>query len=396
MKFQKKKLSNGITVIHEARDLPVVSVSITNPFGAAFETADIKGIAHVIEHLLFKGTKSRTHEDISREIEKKGGLLNAFTSHEATSYWFKLPSEHIFTGLDIITDMLNNSTFPEENFEKEKKVILEEIKMYHDNPRTHIFEQIEKNLFEKPFGDLIIGSKETVSSLKRDFVIDYFNKVYSPEKFIVTMVGKADFDKVCSYLEKAFSPKNKKIERQDIKEKNADTTEERPGIDQAHLVFAFHAPLISDPKSYHLQVLDSYLADGMSSKLFLEIREKRGLAYAIKSGLEAEKSYAFYTIYIGTTKEALPEVKKLILEGFENVKNMTEKDLEEAKRRLVGLKRVTSEESSSVMNELIYTEIATEAEDYYKFEENISKVTLDQVKEMAKIKEYSMAAVMPK
>ena len=206
MNFQKKKLKNGITVLHEQRDLPVVAVSITNPFGGACEESEIKGIAHVIEHLLFTGTKTRTHEDISREIEKKGGILNAFTAQQVTSFWFKLPSEHIFAGLDILTDMLNNPAFPKEKFEKEKKVILEEIKMYHDNPRMSIMEQIEKNLYDKPFGELIIGSKETVSAIDRDFLMKYFKKMYNPKNFIVTLVGKADFKKVCDYLEKNFHP----------------------------------------------------------------------------------------------------------------------------------------------------------------------------------------------
>ena len=141
MKFQKKKLKNGLTVLHEFRDLPLVSVSITNPFGAAFEKSEEKGIAHFIEHLVFTGTKTRTHEDISREIEKKGGILNAFTAHEVTSFWFKLPSEHIFSGLEILADLLNNPIFEKTKFEKEKRVILEEIKLYKDNPQHAVFEQ---------------------------------------------------------------------------------------------------------------------------------------------------------------------------------------------------------------------------------------------------------------
>src|SRR3989344_2640467 len=126
-KLVRKKLKNGITVLFEKRDLPLVSLSISNPFGGAFEKSEIKGIAHFIEHLLFTGTKTRTHEDISREIEKKGGILNAFTGNEVTSFLFKLPSEHVMAGLEILTDMINNAIFKPEKFEKEKKVILEEI-----------------------------------------------------------------------------------------------------------------------------------------------------------------------------------------------------------------------------------------------------------------------------
>jgi len=396
MKFMKKKLKNGMTVVFEKRDLPVVSFSITNRFGAAYEESKIKGIAHVMEHLLFTGTKTRTHEDISREIEKKGGILNAFTSHEVTSFWFKLPSEHLFAGMDIIVDMLKNPKFDKEKFEKEKKVILEEIKMYHDDPRSSVTEQIETNLFEKPFGDLVIGSKETVSGLDRDFVADYFKKVYSPENYIVTLVGDADFEKVCAYLEKNFDAGGKKPKVMRIKKKNKETLEERPGIDQAHFVFAIHAPLMGTKEYTILEVLDAYLASGMSSRLFLKIREEKGLAYTVRSSINSERSYSIYSIYVGTTKEAVPEVKKIILDEFEKIKDMTEKDLEESKERLIGLRKVSSEESSNVMNELMFNELVTKAEDYYKHEEEIKKVKLSDVKKLAKITEFSTAAIVPK
>jgi len=396
MNFQKTKLKNGMTIIHESRPLPVVSLSITNRFGGAYENSKIKGIAHVIEHLLFTGTKTRTHEQISREIEKKGGHLNAFTAQQVTSFWFKLPSEHIFSGLDILTDMLNNPAFPKEKFEKEKRVIIEEIKMYHDNPRMAAMEQIEKNLYDKPFGELIIGSKETVSAIDRNFLMEFYKQMYNPKNFIVTIVGKADFKKVCEYLEKNFASTKETPKLPPIKKLNKETTEERADQDQAHLVFAIHAPLPSDKKYYDLAVLDAYLANGMSSKLFLEIREKRGLAYAIKSDIDAETNYSHYTIYVGTTKEAIPKVKKLILQEFKNIENMTEKDLEEAKQRVIGLHKISKEESINVMNELMFSELTGKAEDYYEQEEKIQAVKLADVKAMAKINKFSTAAIVPK
>lgn len=381
----------------EKRELPVVALSISNKFGAAFEESNIKGVAHFIEHLLFTGTKTRSHEDISREIEKKGGILNAYTSNEVTSYWFKLPSEHVFSGLDIIIDMLNNPKFDSKKFEKEKKVILEEIKMYHDDPRRHVFEQLEENLYEKPLGEGIIGSKETVSALKRDFVENYFKKVYSPDNFIVTVVGNADFEKICNYIEKSFKKEGKKINLIPIKKKNFESKEEREGIDQAHFLFGIHAPLAKDKNFHALEVLDAYLANGMSSRLFLKIREEKGLAYAVKSSINVEPNYSYYSIYVGTTKKAVPEVKKIILEEFENVKNMSEKDFKEAKERVIGLKKISAEESANVMNELLFAEIATgNPENYYKYEEQIKKVSLDDVKNLAKIKKYSTALISPK
>ncbi len=396
MKFFKKKLSNGIIVIMEKRELPVVSLSITNKFGAAFENSDIKGISHVIEHMLFTGTKTRTHEDISREIEKKGGILNAFTSHDVTSYWFKLPSEHVFAGLDILIDMLNNAIFDERKFEKEKKVILEEIKLYHDAPDRSVYRIIEENLYKEPFGKGVIGSIETVSALKRDYVHDYFRENYSPENYIVTIVGNADFDRICEYLERSF--KKKEIRSKVIApvKRNAESVEEREGIDQAHFIFAIHSPFANTDDYYAFEVLDAYLANGMSSRLFLKIREERGLAYSVISSISAENNYSYYTVYVGTRKEAVDEVKKIILEEIDNVKNMSEKDLKEAQERLIGLKKLSSEESSNVMFELMFSEIIGRAEDYYEHEKKIRKVKLEDVKRVAKLKSYSTAAIVPK
>jgi predicted Zn-dependent peptidase len=396
MKLLKKKLSNGMTVIMEKRDLPLVSLSITNRFGAGHEKSGIKGISHVIEHLVFTGTKMRTHEDISREIEKKGGILNAFTSHEVTSFLFKLPSEHVFAGLDIFVDILKNPTFDAKKFEKEKKVILEEIKMYHDNPQRFVYDKMEENLYEKPFGEGIIGSAKTVSSLKRDFVFDFFKQNYSPENYIAALVGNADFDKICAYLEKNFEAEGKKPGVFGIKKKNAESIEERKGLDQAHFLFAIHAPLPGTREAYALEVLNAYLADGMSSKIFLEIREKRGLAYAVKSAINSEKNYSYYSIYVGTMKDKLSEVKKIILEEFEKAKKMSEKELKEAKEQVIGLKKVSSEESLNVMQELVFQELVGNAEDYYKYEENINRVTLEDIKKVADVKEYSTAAIVPK
>ncbi|MFH1425678.1 MAG: pitrilysin family protein [archaeon] len=398
MPFTKRKLKNGITVLHEPRPLPLVALSISNPFGASFETEKEKGIAHFIEHLVFTGTKTRSHEDISKEIEKKGGILNAFTSHDITSFLFKLPSEHLFAGLDILTDILNNPLFEKEKFEKEKKVILEEIKMYHDMPMRHVHDLLENTLYKSPFGLGIAGSKESVSSLTRDFVFNYFKKHYNPKNYIVTVVGNADLKKICDYLEKNFSPKKSLTTPQKIKLHNKHSTEERPGIDQAHFMFAFHAPFQTDKKHSVLEVLNAYLAKGMSSRLFLEIREKRGLAYSIQGSINTEKNYSYYSIYVGTTKEAISKVKELILKEFNNIDSMTPSNLSEAKESLVGYRKVSSEESTNVMNELLFAEISTKAEDYYEEEDKINSVTLKEVKDFASTatKSYSTAAIVPK
>ena len=398
MEFIRRKLKNGITVLLEKRELPIVSLSITNPFGAAFESRDIKGVAHFMEHLLFTGTKTRTHEDISREIEKKGGVLNAFTSHEVTSFWFKLPSEHLFAGLDILTDMLNNATFRKDKFEKEKKVIIQEIKMYHDMPMRHVFDVIESCLYEKPFGENVIGSEETVNALNRDFVADYFSKSYNSSNFIITVVGDADMDKLCAYLEKKFTGNGSKQKLIEIKKKNGRKIEKKEGLDQAHFLLGMHAPFPNTNEYYVLEVLDAYIANGMSSKLFLKIREEKGLAYTVKGDICSEKNYSHYLIYVGTKKEAIEEVEKDIVAEFNDIDKMNEKDLMEAKERLLGLRKLATEDSDGVMNQLLFAELAERAEEYYERDTKIKAVELAEVKKLAKelIKEYSVAAIVPK
>ncbi len=396
--FFKRKLKNGMSVLFEKRELPLVSVSITNRFGGAYENSEIKGIAHFIEHLVFTGTESRSHEDISREIEKKGGILNAFTAQEITSFHFKMPSEHLFSGLDILIDILKNPKFDRKKFEKEKKVILEEIKMYRDDPQKHVFELIERALFKKPFGEGVIGNEESIKNMSRDFVFDYFWKAYNPANYIVAIVGDADFEKICEYLEDNFKKDKSSFEKIKITKKSEEIVVKREGIDQANFIFAVHSPLAGEKEHYTLEILDAYLADGMSSRLFLKIREEKGLAYAIKSAIVAEKSYSYYLIYIGTMKDKVDEVKRLILEGFENIKNMSEGDLKEAKDRVIGLRHVAKEDSSKVMNELMLNEIIGEAEDYYKHDDRIREVRLEDVKRLARelIREYSSAVILPK
>ena len=399
MNFVRRKLKNGVTLLVEKRDLPVVSCSISIPFGGAFEVVSEKGIAHFIEHLLFTGTLTRSHEDISKEIEKKGGILNAFTAHEITSYWFKLPSAHLFAGLDILTDMLGNPAFKEEKFEKEKKVILEEIKMYHDSPGRHIHDVLERNLYGNPFGLNIIGTPATVSSLSREFVMAYFKAHYDPAQFVVTAVGQVDVEKLATYLEGKFSPAPVQNRVQIIPLTEGRTVEERPGLDQAHFILGVHAPALGSKEYYVLEVLDAYLAHGMSSRLFLTIREEKGLAYSVKSSLSAEKSYSYYSIYVGTRKDAVTEVEALIVQGFKDIAQMSEGDLRLAKEQLIGLQAVASEESSSVMNELVFAEFAGKAENYYGREQLIRSVTLAEVQALAKkliSGKYSTAAIVPK
>jgi len=392
--FYRKRLDNGLTVVFEERKIPVIAISASVKFGAQFESENIKGISHFIEHLVFKGTKNRSVEEIPKEIEKKGGIINAFTSEDINAYWNKMPSKHFSLGIDIARDLVLNPLFEKEPFERERKVILEEIKMYHDNPATHVIEKIKEKLYEKPFNMSVAGTHETVSSLSRENVVELFNSIYSTNNMIVCVVGKASWEEVLEEAKK-FPKINKTISSVPIILKNGEEIEKRKGIDQAHLVLGFHMPNLNDKNRYSAEIFDSILGCGMSSRLFQEIREKRGLCYAIKSSLEQSKDYAYEIIYSGTVKEKVNEIKELALKEIRKLRDLKKSDFEEAKETLIGLKQVNNEKCDVTMVELLQEEIGGNSENYYNYEENIGKVKLEDVKELSKLKGFSFVALVP-
>lgn len=396
MNFKKKILKNGMTIILEKRDLPVVSVAFAVKSGGVNEGEKERGISHFIEHLLYKGTPKRNSIKIAEEIEKNGGELNGFTSEIITAYWCKMPSKHLDVALDVLSDMVKNPLFNEKEIEKERLVIFEELKMYKDNPRAHVLEEIHKSLFDKPFGIPLIGTYETMNSIDREKIIKKFEEVYSPNNMILCVVGDADFKKLVEFAEKNFGNKKGKVPEFKIVNTNHSKIEKRKGIDQANLVFAYHVPLLKDKKSYAAMVLATLMAGGMSSKLFNEIREKRNLAYAVKGDSEIYNNFAYNFIYIGTTKENVEKVKNIILEEFDKVaENLTEQELNQTKEQMIGNHQISMEDSQNQMVNLLMEEVNGNAESFYDFEKNISNVSLKDVKELAKIKNYSFFALIP-
>ena len=394
LEFHRKKLDNGITVIHEERNIPIFAVASSVKFGAQYETVNIKGISHFIEHLVFKGTKKRKVDEISREIESKGGIINAFTGEEITCFWNKMPSKYFSLGADISRDLIINPLFEKEPLERERKVILEEIKMYNDNPSSFVLEKIKGMLYKSPFNMSIAGTINTVSGLSREKVVELYNSIYSTNNMIFSVVGDVRWEEVLNEAKK-FPKINKKIKEIDIVLSNGKNIYKRKGIDQAHEVVGFHMPKINHEKRYSAEVFDGILGGGMSSRLFQEIREKRGLCYAIKSNLEQSKDYAYEVIYVGTTKDKIEEVKELILKEIKRIKDLNLSDLNEAKERLIGLREINKEKVDSTMFDLLQEELGGNAENYYKYEDNISKVKLSDVKNLSKLKDYSFVALVP-
>lgn len=398
--FRREVLDNGLTVIFEKRVIPVVSVCIAVRNGGINESIEEKGISHYIEHMLYKGTPTRNAFQIAHEIERNGGELNGFTDEEVTGYWCRMPSRHIETALNVLTDMVKNPLFDEKELEKERKVIFEEIKMRRDNPRVHILDKIHSFLYGGTLGKDLIGTEETMNSITREKILEKFNQVYTPNNMILSVIGDYDFDKLLEFAKNNFGNQKGIVPEYEIELKNDVQVEERAGIDQANLIFAFHSPLSKEKESNAAQVLMSLMGGGMSSRLFSEIREKRNLAYAIKGEADIRDKYSYSFVYVGTTKENLEKVKEIILKEFENVsKNLSEGELNQVKEQLLGNYQISMEDSINQMTNLLMHEIEGDASTFYDFEEKISNVTLDEVKELAsKVTEgkYSFFALVPK
>jgi len=394
IEFYRKKLDNGLNVLFEKRKLPVVTSAVTMKYGSEYETENLKGVSHFIEHLVFKGTKNRTQKQISDEVEKKGGVLNAFTSEEVTCFWNKLPSRHLELGIGISADLALNPLFDGGELEKERKVILEEIKMYKDNPQFYVLKKIKSLLYKNPFGMNISGTEETMNKMKREDVLGAYSN-YSTNNMMLAVIGDSDFEEICSIGKKLF-PKKSKITKEIIPEKiNGELIEKRKDVDQANLVFSYHVPSLLEKNRYSAEIIDAILNEGMSSRLFQEIREKRGLAYAVKGLLQQDKNYGYQMIYIGTKKENILKVKELILKEIKKLQKLGQRELSEAKEQLIGLRQVGSEESEEVLMGLITEENAGNAEEFYKYEDRINALKLEDVKKLAEIKNYSFMALVP-
>lgn len=397
-KFFSKKLKNGMTVLFEERKgSGVVSVAFAARHGGIHESKDEKGISHFIEHLLYKGTQKRNALQISKEIEKNGGILNGFTEEELTAYWCKMPSKHIDLALDVLSDMVKNPKFDPVEIEKERRVIFEEMKMRKDMPQIFVFDEIQNYLYTGNLSFNLIGTEETLGKMDRKAIVRKFEEIYSPNNMVLCVVGDSDFKKLCDFAEKNFPKTESVLKEPEVGLHNKHAVIEREGLDQVNLIFAYHVPAASDNKNYAAQVLTCIMAGGMSSRLFSEIREKRNLAYAVKGNSSLGKRFGYNTIFVGTSAENAEKVKKLIIEEFKKVfLGLEMKEFQEAQEQLIGNSRISREESQGQMTDLLFSEISTNAKDSYEYEKNIRAVKIEDVRKLAGIKDYSFVALVPK
>jgi predicted Zn-dependent peptidase len=399
-KFYRQVLPNGLTLIFEKRNQPVVSIFATTKFGSGHETLKLKGVAHFIEHGVFKATKNRTTEQISSTIEKVGGEINAFTAEEFTSFYVKLRSKHFDLGMDILGDIMMSPLFAKKDLDMERKAIIEEIKMYHDNPRYYTIYKLRELLFSQPFGLNPLGTEAVIKKLTKASISKYHAINYNPSNIVISIVGDTNVDKIWNLGKHDFLKKSvqKQIQVSDVKPSFGmfgKVIEKRKSIDQAHLSIGLAMPSRSSKDRYAAEIFNTILGVGMSCRLFQEIREKRGLAYAIHSDIDQGKNFGYLQVYAGTEKKKVNEVKELVMKEIDRLKNLDQKDFEQAKEELIGQHLLNDEKSDLVARSLMIEELNGNAKGYYSYEDNISEVKLEDVKKLAEVKDYAFMALVP-
>ncbi len=397
-KLHRKVLDNGMVVLFEKRALPTVSVAFAVRHGSINEDISEKGISHFIEHLIYKGTPTRNSRQIAIEIERKGGELNGSTSEIITVFHCKMPSRHLKTAFEVLSDIIKNPKFDPKDIEKERQVIFEEMKLYKDIPPHYAAEKIQKNLYKGHFGISVIGTPKSLNSITREKIIKKFKEVYKPNNMILCVVGDAGFNDIIGFAKKNFGKEKGKIRKKKIKKQNKSTTEKRKGIDQANLIFAYHIPCQNDKKSYAALILNVLMSVGMSSRLFNEIREKRNLAYVVRGSSEINRDFAYNSILVGAKKENVRKIKEIILREFKKVsKELDESELSQVKEQVIGNYQIAIEDSHVQMGNLLMNEVNGNAKRAYEFEKNIRAVKLNDVKNLAKtpLKKHSFFALIP-
>lgn len=356
--IQTTTLPNGLRIITERMPhVRSISIGIWIASGSRLERGPERGIAHFLEHMLFKGTHRRTAEDIARATDSIGGNLDAFTSKELVSYNVKVLDEHLPIAWDILSDLVLNPTFDATELEKEKSVILEELKMDADNPEHLAHELFVKHLWEgHGIAQPIIGSKSTIRGFTRDMLVAYHERIYSPANITVTAAGNVDHGRIVEMVAASFEARTagKPLPAHITPTLHAPFLLKQKRTQQAHVYLGTPAKPIANEQRYAWYLLNTLLGGGMSSRLFQNIRERQGLAYAVLSDLMCYRDTGCLAIYAGTSAETVARVVASIMEEFRDLKSnpVSEEELRRAKEHLKGSLVLGLESTNSRMTNL--------------------------------------------
>lgn len=351
------RLSNGVRVVTESLlGRRSISVGFWVDVGSRDETDEIQGCSHLIEHMLFKGTERRSAEEISRAIEEKGGYLNAFTDREFTCFTAQVLDRDIELAIDVISDMLQRPLLRGEDLERERTVVLEEISRRDDSPESLIHDLFVEHVWS---GNLaahpVLGTRDTIKSLSRIDTYEYFRQHYTPNRIVVSAAGNVDHKRFTEALEKNLNERTIGTSARRLKpEYNRTMSLMERDASQVQLCLTTEGSAFADRSWYALILLSSYLGEGASSKLFQEVREKRGLVYSISSQNITLKDAGLFAIFAGTSRNNAEEVVSIILRELDRVREekINAEELERIKQRVEGELSLQMESSRSRMHGL--------------------------------------------
>ncbi|GAB7027225.1 M16 family metallopeptidase [Geotalea toluenoxydans] len=361
--IKKTTLKNGVRVISEALpNLSSVSIGIWVANGSRHERRESNGVAHFIEHLLFKGTTNRTALDIAREIDSVGGILNAFTSREYVCYYAKVLDRFLPKAVDILADIFTNSIFDPEEIEKERKVILQEINMVEDNPEDLVHDLFHQKFWKHhPLGMSILGDQQSVSGLTREKIIGFKDRMYRAEDIIIAAAGNVDHQELLALLEKNLpqiaTGNGRETATEPVHKKRIETMER--DLEQVHMCLGIRGLPQNHPRRFDAFVMNTILGGSMSSRLFQEVREKRGLAYSIYSYMASHADTGSLVIYAGSGPDHYREVMELSLGELKRLKRepVPQVELDAAREQLKGNMILSLESSDNRMSKLAKNEI---------------------------------------
>ena len=389
--IQKRVLPNGLVVLTETMShVRSVSVGVWVRNGSRREVREENGLAHFMEHMVFKGTERRSAEAIAREMDSVGGMLDAFTSKEQICFNAKVLDQNLPIAFDVIADLVLRPRFDSEDVAKERQVVLEEIKMDLDNPEYMLHEIFTRGFWpEHPLGRPILGTPETVKQFSREALQTRFREWFAPDHLVVTAAGNVPHQDVLDLVQREFGhlPANGALEDHTPPKTDAPLSVERKKeLEQVHLCIGVPSLPIAHERRFGIAVLNNMLGGGMSSRLFQNIREKRGLAYAVFSEITPYSDAGMLTVYAGTAKETVGQVLDLTIAEFRSMKEspVSDEELRRAKNHLKGSLMLSLESTSSRMSNLARQEIYFGK--FYSLDEilaSIEAVTREDVQTLA-------------
>jgi len=387
----REVLDNGLRLLTESiPHVRSVSIGVWLTRGSRHEPSQYGGIAHFVEHMLFKGTTSRSAESIAQDIDSIGGQLDAFTAKEYASYYIKVLDENLPLAVDILSDIVLNPAFVEDDIEREKKVVLEEIKMVEDTPDDLVHEIFTQAFWEDhPLGRPILGVPETVESLKRDLLRAYFAEAYAAQNMIIAAAGNVQHERVRDLVRKAFAsvPRSGPVVVDTPPAVVPKVTVRNKDLEQSHICLGTSSFPQNHEDRYTSYVMNTVIGGSMSSRLFQNVREKRGLAYSVFSGLSAYRDAGTFTVYAGCANDAVGEVIDLVVEELRTMKRVpaAESELRRAKDHLKGSLMLSLENTASRMSHLARQEIYFDRQfSLDETLEGIERVTSEGVVEVAR------------